>query len=86
MSKTILPLSDKVVAKLKVEEKKVAGGLYLPDSAKEKPSTAVIESVGPDVKGLKAGDEIIFKSYSTTEFEDWIILKEEDVIAIVKQN
>lgn len=84
MSKTILPLSDKVVAKLKVEEKKVAGGLYLPDSAKEKPSTAVIESVGPDVKDLKAGDEIIFKSYSTTEFEDWIILKEEDVIAIVK--
>ena len=36
MSKTILPLSDKVVAKLKVEEKKAAGGLYLPDSAKEK--------------------------------------------------
>lgn len=86
MSKTILPLSDKVVAKLKVEEKKAAGGLYLPDSAKEKPSTAVIESVGPDVKGLNAGDEIIFKSYSTTEFEDWIILKEEDVIAIVKQS
>lgn len=86
MQKTILPLGDKVVAKLKVEEKKVVGGLYLPDSAKEKPSTAVIESVGPAVKELKTGDEIIFKNYSTTEFEDWIILKEEDVIAIVKNN
>ena len=84
MSRTIKPLNDKVVAKMKKEESKTVGGLYLPDSAKEKPSTAVIESVGPDVKCLKAGDEIIFKSYSTTEFENWIILKEEDVIAIVK--
>jgi chaperonin GroES len=84
MSKTVVPLGDKVVAKLKVEEKKVAGGLYLPDSAKEKPSTAIIESVGPGVKELKTGDEIVFKNYSTTEFEDWIILKEEDVIAIIK--
>lgn len=83
MSKTIKPLGDKVVAKMKKEESKTAGGLYLPDSAKEKPSTAVVESIGPNVKEIKPGDEIIFKSYSTTEFEDWIILKEEDVIATV---
>ena len=84
MSKTIKPLNDKVVAKMKKEESKTVGGLYLPDSAKEKPSTAVVESVGPNVSEVKAGDEIIFKSYSTTEFEDYIILKEEDIIAIVK--
>ena len=83
-NRTINPLNDKVVAKLKVEEKRTVGGLYLPDSAKEKPSTAIVESVGPNVKEIKAGDEIIFKNYSTIEFEDWIILKEEDIIAIVK--
>lgn len=84
MSKTVNPLSDKIVAKLKIEEKKTVGGLYLPDSAKEKPSTAIVESVGPLVKEVRPGDEIIFKSYSTTEFEDYIILKEKDVIATIK--
>lgn len=83
MSKTIKPLNDKVVAKMKQQEFKTVGGLYLPDSAKEKPSTAVVESVGPSVKEIKPGDEIIFKSYSTTEFEDYVILREEDVIATV---
>jgi chaperonin GroES len=84
VTKTVKPLNDKVVAKMKKEENKIAGGLYLPDSAKEKPSTAIVESVGPNVKEVKVGDEIIFKSYSTTEFEDFIILKEEDIIATVK--
>jgi chaperonin GroES len=62
--------------------------LYLPDAAKEKPKTAKIVAVGKDVKQLKTGDRIIYKSYSTTEVkvgkDEYILVKEEDVLATVK--
>ena len=63
---------------------KTKSGILLGE-AKEKPAYAVVESVGPEVKSVKKGDRIVYKEYSTTEIKvdekDYIILKEEDVLA-----
>jgi chaperonin GroES len=88
MSSPLKPLADYVVAVGEEAETKTASGLYLPQNAQEKPKTAKVESVGPDVKQVKAGDRIIYKSYSTTEVkvgdQEYILVKEEDVLATVK--
>ncbi|MCA9348718.1 co-chaperone GroES [Candidatus Saccharibacteria bacterium] len=88
MSKlSIVPLADLVLAKNDEAQAKTASGLFLPENAQEKPKTATVEAVGPEVKGIKAGDQIIFKSYSTTDIKhggvDYILVKEEDVLAKV---
>ncbi len=78
------PLSDRIVAKIEKPLEKTASGILLGE-AKEKPAYAVVESVGPDVKAVKKGDKIVYKEYSTTDIKvegtDYIILKEEDVLA-----
>ncbi|MBR3386049.1 co-chaperone GroES [Candidatus Saccharibacteria bacterium] len=78
------PLKDRIVAKQEKPLEKTASGILLGE-AKEKPAYAVVESVGPEVKEVKKGDKIIYKEYSTTEVkvddENYIILKEEDVLA-----
>ena len=83
----IQPLGDRVVAKVIEVENKTASGLYLPDSAKEKPKTAEVAAVGKKVSEVKAGDKIVYKDYSTTEVKvgtsDFIILKEEDILGIL---
>lgn len=88
MAVPIQPLGDNVVAVAEEATNKTASGLYLPESAKEKPQTAKIQAVGKGVKELKVGDKIIYKSYSTTDVKvgntDYIIVKEEDVLATVK--
>lgn len=88
MSTPIQPLADYVVAVGEEAETKTASGLYIPDSAKEKPKTAKIVAVGNDAKQLKVGDRIIYKSYSTTDVKhdgvEYILVKEEDVLATVK--
>lgn len=88
MSVNIQPLADYVVAQAEEAESKTASGLYLPDNAKEKPKTAKVLAVGKEAKQVKVGDRIIYKSYSTTEVkvgsEDYILVKEEDVLATVK--
>lgn len=97
MAVPIQPLADYIVAEAEAAQTKTAGGLYLPDSAAEKPKTAKVLSVGPGKVGddnkripmsVKAGDRIIYKSYSTTDIKldgkDYIIIKEEDVLATVK--
>jgi chaperonin GroES len=97
MSVPITPLADYVVAQAEKAKTKTASGLYIPDSAQEKPKTAKVIAVGPGKVGddneripmeLKVGDQIIYKSYSTTDIthggEDYILVKEEDVLAIVK--
>lgn len=85
VSSGITPLADRVVALREKAEAKTVSGLYLPDSAKEKPAYAVVESIGPEVKGLKKGDRIVFKEYTTTEIKlgdtEYLIVKEEDVLA-----
>ena len=79
------PLKDRVVAKKEQPREKTASGLLLPTDSKEKPAYAIVESVGPDVKSVKKGDKIIFKEYSTTDVTvdnvDYIIVKEEDILA-----
>ena len=81
---TLKPLKDRIVAKVEKPLEKTASGILLGE-AKEKPAYAVVESVGPDVTGVKKGDKIIYKEYSTTEVKvddtEYIILKEEDVLA-----
>ena len=81
---SIKPLADRVVAKKDAATSTTASGILLGE-AKEKPNTATIESVGPDVKTLKQGDRVIYREYSATELKyegkDYLIIKEEDVLA-----
>lgn len=87
MTTPIKPLADRVVAVREEAATRTASGLYLPDNAKEKPVLAVVKAVGPDVKGIKVDDRIVYKEYSTTELKidgtDYLIVKEEDVLATV---
>jgi Co-chaperonin GroES (HSP10) len=87
MSTPIKPLADRVVAVREEAKTQTASGIYLPDTAKEKPAYAVVEAVGPDVKGIKVGDKIVHESYKATELKidnkEYLIVKEEDVLATV---
>jgi len=78
------PLKDRLVAVIEKPLEKTKSGILLGE-AKEKPNYAIVESVGPEVKEVKKGDKIVYKEYSTTEVKledkDYIILKEEDVLA-----
>ena len=82
------PLSEWVVADQEEAVTKTASGLYLPDKAAEKPKIAKVVKVGKEVKEIKAGDRIVYKSYSTTEVKvgdkEYILVKEEDILATVK--
>ncbi len=93
----ILPLADRVVVRPLEETEQMRGGLYIPDTAKEKPQEGEILAVGPgrvsdDGKriemDLKAGDRVIYGKYSGTEVtvseEEVLILRESDVLAVVE--
>lgn len=88
MSVPIQPLADYVVAQAEEAATKTASGLYLPGGAQEKPKVAKVVAVGKEVKAVKVGDKIIYKSYSQTEVKvdaaEYILVKEEDVLATVK--
>ncbi len=88
MSVPINPLADYVVAEAEAAQTKTASGIYLPDSAAEKPKVAKVVAVGKQVKDLKVGDKIIYKGYSTNDVKvdskEYILVKEEDVLATVK--
>ncbi|HEX5798403.1 MAG TPA: co-chaperone GroES [Candidatus Saccharimonadales bacterium] len=88
MSVPISPLADYVVAEAEAAQTKTAGGIYLPDSATEKPKIAKVAAIGKQVKDLKVGDKIIYKGYSTNDVKvdgkEYILVKEEDVLATVK--
>ena len=90
------PLHDRVVVKRIEAEEKSAGGIIIPDTAKEKPSQGEVIGVGPggrDDSGklvpidVKVGDRVLFGKWSGTEVkldgEDLIIMKESDVLGIV---
>jgi chaperonin GroES len=87
MSSPIKPLADRVVAIREEAQTKTASGIYLPDTAKEKPVIVVVKAVGPNVKTLKVGDRIVYKEYTTTDLKidgkDYLIVKEDDVLATV---
>ena len=90
------PLSDRVVVKPEEAEEKTASGIILPDTAKEKPQMGKIVAVGPgkvsdsgsDIKmTVKVGDKVLYGKYSGTEItfenEDYLIMKENDIFAIL---
>ncbi len=87
----IKPLGERVLIKQLEGEEKTAGGLYIPDSAKEKPQEAEVIAVGPGTKDvdmtLNAGDKVLYGKYAGTEIkhggEDLIIIKESDILAVI---
>ena len=96
-STQVQPLADRIVVKPLEDTEQMRGGLYIPDTAKEKPQQGEVIAVGPgkmtdDGKRiqpeLKAGDRILYGKYSGTEVtvadEQYLILREADVLAIIK--
>lgn len=91
----VAPLADRVVVKALEEAEQMRGGLYIPDTAKEKPQQGEVIAVGPgrteDGKRVpmevKAGDKVLYGKYSGTEVtidgEQLLILRESDILAIV---
>ena len=90
------PLNDRVLVKRLESEEKTAGGLYIPDAAKEKPSKGEVVACGPgklNDKGerapmaVKPGDVVLFAKYAGTEIKvngaDHIIMREDDILAIL---
>ena len=94
-SAKVSPLADRVVVKPLEETEQMRGGLYIPDTAKEKPQQGEIIAVGPGryekdkrvPMDLKVGDRILYGKYSGTEVtienEQLLILRESDVLAVV---
>ena len=88
---TIKPLSDRVLVLPNPAEEKTAGGLFIPDTATEKPLMGKVVAVGPgtaDVKmEVKEGDQVLYGKYAGTEisFEgvDYLIMKQSDIMAII---
>ena len=91
------PLHDRVLVRRIDSEEKSAGGIIIPDNAKEKPSEGVIESVGPGARDesgkivaldVKAGDRVLFGKWSGTEVkidgEELLIMKESDIMGIIE--
>jgi chaperonin GroES len=89
MSVNIEPIADYVLAQQEEAETKTASGIFLPSQSLEKPKIAVVLAIGKDVKNVKVGSRIIYKTYSTNEIrvgnDDYILVKEEDIIATVKK-
>jgi chaperonin GroES len=93
----IQPLHDRVIVKRVEEEETTKGGIIIPDTAKEKPMEGIVVAVGSgriEEEGkkipleVKKGDRVLFSKYAGTEIkidgEEHLIMKEEDIIAIVK--
>lgn len=91
------PLRDRVFVKYSSEEEKTAGGLYIPDAAKEKPQKGTVIAIGTgkvtdDGKRqpmeVKVGDTILFDKYSGSKIkmdnEEFLIIREEDILGIVE--
>ncbi|MCS6915184.1 MAG: co-chaperone GroES [Myxococcales bacterium] len=93
----IRPLHDRIVVKRKAEEERTAGGLYIPETAKERPIEAEVISVGNGKVledgslrplSVKAGDRILFGKYAGTEVkindQEYLIMREDDVLAVIE--
>ncbi len=84
------PLNDRVLVKRSDLEEKTAGGLFIPESAKEKPSQAKVIAVGSGTRvplEVKEGDIVLFGKYVGTELkyegEEYLVLREEDILAVL---
>jgi chaperonin GroES len=93
----IQPLADRVVVKALDEAEQMRGGLYIPDTAKEKPQQGEIVAVGPGklsddgtrlAPEVAVGNKVLYGKYSGTEVtvdgEEFLILRESDVLAVIK--
>ncbi len=94
---TVTPLGDRVLVKVSQSEEKTAGGILLPDTAKEKPQIGEVAAVGPgkrDEDGerqpleVKVGDKVLYSKYAGTEIkigsEEYVLLAEKDILATVQ--
>lgn len=87
----IRPLADRVMVKPAEAETKTAGGIIIPDTAKEKPQKGTVVAVGPGKKDepttVKVGDTVLYGKYSGTEIQvegtDYLIMRESDIFAIL---
>jgi len=90
------PLQDRVLIRRIEQDEKTAGGIIIPDTAKEKPMEGEVVAVGPGARGedgtlhpldVKAGDRVLFGKWSGTEIkldgEDLIIMKESDIMGVL---
>ena len=93
----LMPLTDRVLVKRLESEEKTAGGLYIPDTAKEKPSKGEVVAAGPGktadagkriAMAVKAGDVELFNKYAGTEVKldgvEHLVMREDDILAIIK--
>ncbi len=93
----IRPLNDRILVKRLEQEAKTAGGIIIPDSAKEKPAEGKIIAVGNGKMNeagqrvaleVKAGDRVLFSKYGGTEVkidgEDYLIMREDDILGVVE--
>lgn len=93
----LLPLHDRVVVRRIDAEEKTAGGIIIPDTAKEKPQQGEVVAVGPGARNergevvpldVKAGDKVLFGKWSGTEIkvdgEELLIMKESDIMGIIE--
>jgi chaperonin GroES len=94
---TIRPLNDRVIVRRTEEQEQMRGGLYIPDTAKEKPQEGEVIAVGKGkilnngervAMDIKVGDKVLFGKYSGTEVkldgEEYLILREEDVLGVIE--
>ena len=94
---TVRPLGDRILVQAAPREEMTSSGLYLPDTAQEKPQEAIVIAVGPGklldngqriAIDLKPGDRVLFAKYSGTEIkqgtEEYLILRESDILAVVQ--
>ena len=87
----IRPLADRVVIEPKEAETKTASGLYIPDTAKEKPQQGVVVAAGPGKKDepmeVKVGDQVLYGKYSGTEVtvdgNKYLIVRQSDILAVL---
>jgi len=87
----VTPLHDRVIVKPAPAEEKTAGGIIIPDTAKEKPQRGTVVAAGPGKKDepvtVKKGDTVLYGKYAGTEISiegtDYLIMRESDILAIV---
>ncbi|MFN8209175.1 MAG: co-chaperone GroES [Bacteroidales bacterium] len=87
----IKPLADRVLVEPQEAEQKTASGLYIPDTAKEKPQRGVVVAAGPGTKDdkmeVKSGDVVLYGKYAGTEIsyngKDYLIMRQSDILAII---
>ena len=97
MAVNIRPLNDRIIVRRLEEQEQMRGGLYIPDTAKEKPQEGEVLAVGNGklldngqriAIDLKAGDKILFGKYAGTEIkldgDEYLILREDDVLGVVE--